>query len=41
MVYQMLSKFSEGKKYGEMIDIFDEPGEVVEFIKAHPPAKLN
>jgi predicted Rossmann-fold nucleotide-binding protein len=41
MIYQMLDKFSEGKKYHEMISIFDEPDEVVEFVKAHPPVKLN
>lgn len=41
LIYQMLDKFSKGKKYNEMISIFDEPDEVVEFVKAHPPVKLN
>ena len=41
LIYQMLDKFSEGHKYHEMISIFDDSDEVVEFIKAHPPVKLK
>ena len=40
-IYQMLDKFSEGHKYHEMIALFDDPDEIVNFIKEHPPVKLK
>jgi predicted Rossmann-fold nucleotide-binding protein len=38
-IYQSLKQLAKGKAYAEMISISDEPNEIVEFIKKHPPMK--
>ncbi len=38
-VMPLLKQLSDGHKYGEMINIFDESQEVIDFIKKNPPAK--
>ena len=36
-VYQLLKQLSKGYKYHDLLEISDEPDEIVKFIKEHPP----
>lgn len=36
-IYKLLSDFSKGEKYHELITVSDNPDEIVKFIKEHPP----
>ena len=38
-IYPLLKKFSKGHNYHDMLALSDEPDEIIEFIKAHPPVK--
>jgi hypothetical protein len=41
LLYPLLRQLSWGRKYAEMLFITDDPEEVVEFIKLHPPIKKS
>jgi predicted Rossmann-fold nucleotide-binding protein len=39
MIYPLLKQLSFGKKYHDMLFITDEPKEILEFLREHPPVK--
>ena len=36
-IFPLLQRLAEGKRYGEMLLLSDDPAEVVSFIRSHPP----
>lgn len=38
-IYPLLKKFSKGHNYHNMLRLSDEPSEIIQFIKSHPPVK--
>jgi predicted Rossmann-fold nucleotide-binding protein len=39
--YRLISELAAGRAWAAYVGVFDEPAEVVEFVKAHPPKKLG
>lgn len=41
MIYPLLRQLAYGKEYFDYLSITDKPAEVVDFLRAHPPYKVN
>jgi predicted Rossmann-fold nucleotide-binding protein len=41
LLYTLLQQLAQGREYAKMLFITDNPEEIVEFLKQHPPVKKS